>query len=325
MKSIRKSAIAAIAVAGILLSGCSNGAGGTQDGADGSNGALAMTFAGLDIQIWVDQLAIMKPIIEDAGYEFLTNDPGWDIQTQVADTQAWIQRGDVRAIMAYPVQSDSMIAVTQEALAASIPVVGYAVKWEGVEYALVIDNYQDGLVMGREAGQWIIDNYGTSAAVPVTLFSYWDNDLGRDRTQGVLDGLEEVGANVSINEIPALTLDDGYAGVQSALSANPETRVWLSVTSDGMLGGYQALIDSGVDPQDPKVMIASLDATNAILDILQDPDSIWRFGYILPAQELAENNAHMLIAAAEGTLDADINMTSTRITTENVDSFYTGR
>ena len=53
-----------------------------------------MSFAGLDIQIWNDELDVMRPIIEDAGYEFLSNDPGWDIQTQVADVESWILRGD---------------------------------------------------------------------------------------------------------------------------------------------------------------------------------------------------------------------------------------
>lgn len=321
MKRNKKIALALVAAgASLLLAGCS--AAGSASSGGGNKGALAMTFAGLDIQIWVDEIDYMKPIIEEAGYEFLTNDPGWDIQTQVADVETWIQRGDVKAIMAYPVQSDSMVVTTEKAIAADIPMIGYAVKWEGIDHALVIDNYTDGLVMGQEAGAWIVEKYGTSKAVPITLFSYWDNDLGRDRTEGALQGLKDSGANVTINEIPALTLDDGYAAVQSALSANPDTQVFVSISGDAMAGGYQALMDHGVAEDDADFLVASLDATSDTLDAVQNPDSIWRLSYILPAKALAEANARMLIAAAEGKLDGDVEMSSTKVTAENANEFY---
>lgn len=322
MKRNKKIALGLVAAgASLLLAGCSAGSG-SGAAAGGDKGALAMTFAGLDIQIWVDEIDFMKPIIEEAGYEFLTNDPGWDIQTQVADVETWIQRGDVKAIMAYPVQSDSMVVTTEKAIAAEIPMIGYAVKWEGIEHALVIDNYTDGLIMGQEAGEWIVENYGTDTAVPITLFSYWDNDLGRDRTEGALQGLKDSGANVSINEIPALTLDDGYAAVQSALSANPDTKVFVSISGDAMAGGYQALMDAGVAENDSDFLVASLDATSDTLDAVQNPDSIWRLSYILPAKALAEANARMLIDAAEGNLKGDVEMSSTKVTAENANEFY---
>ncbi len=319
MNRMKKMAVALAAIASLALTGCA-GAGSSESSGE-SKGALAMTFAGLDIQIWNDELKYMKPVIEDAGYEFLSNDPAWDIQTQVADVESWIQRGDVKAIMAYPVQSDSMNAVTQQAIEAGIPVVGYAVKWPGVEYGLVIDNYGDGLALGKAAGEWIIKKYGKDKAVPMMLFSYWDNDLGRDRTQGVLDGLKEVGANVDINEIPALTLDDGYAGVQSALAANPDTKVFVSISGDGMAGGYQALLDSGVADNDPDYLVASLDATVATLDALEIPDTIWSIAYGFSAKTLGEANAGLLIAAAEGKLNKDFEISSTRITEKNLADF----
>lgn len=319
MNRMKKIAVAAAAAVSLALTGCAGG--GAADAGGESKGALAMTFAGLDIQIWNDELKYMKPVIEEAGYEFLSNDPGWDIQTQVADVESWIQRGDVKAIMAYPVQSDSMNAVTQQAIDAGIPVVGYAVKWEGVDYGLVIDNYGDGLALGKAAGEWIIEKYGKDKPVPIVLFGYRDNDLGLDRTQGVLDGLEEVGANVTINELNPLTLDEGYAAVQSALSANPDNKVFVSISGDGMAGGYQALLDSGVAEDDSDYLVASLDATVATLEALQIPDSIWRIAFGFSAKTLGEANAELLIKAAEGKLDGDFDIASTRITTKNLAEF----
>jgi ribose transport system substrate-binding protein len=318
-------ALALAATSALVLAGCSAADTGatTAPEAAGDKGALAMSFAGLDIQIWVDQLDAMKPIIDKAGYTFLTDDPAWDIQTQVSDWETWVQRGDVKAIMGYPVQSDSMVSVTEKALAAGIPVLGYAGGWEGTTPNLVLDNYKDGVTLGTAAGEWIKKEHGTSAAVPVALLGYWDTDLGRDRSEGIKDGLKKSGANVSVNETSVVSLDDGYAATQSQLAAVPGTQVWLAMASDPALGMYQALVDSGVSETDPKFLLGSLDATDDILDVVKTKNSIWRLNYILPAQALAEANAKLLIGAAEGTVTDDITMSSTQVTPENADGFRT--
>jgi len=104
MKMKKTTALVAVTASlALALTGC----GATDAGpgsSDESKGSLAMSFGGLDIQIWVDMIDYMKPIVEDAGYEFITDDPKWDIQTQVSDWETWIQRGDVKAIMGYPVR-----------------------------------------------------------------------------------------------------------------------------------------------------------------------------------------------------------------------------
>lgn len=324
MKRMTTRALVAVAAAVALgLSGCaaSGGSGASSDEA-GTKGAVAMSFAGLDIQIWVDQLEYMKPEIEAAGYELISDDPQWNIQNQVSSWESWIQRGDVKAIMGYPVQSDSMVPVTQQAIDAGIPVLGYATEWDGILAALIIDNYNDGFTLGKDAGEWIVENYGDET-VPVALFSYYETDLGIDRSEGIKDGLAEAGANVELADMPALTIQDGADNATNQLAANPDTKVWLSTGSDQMIGAYRTLLENGVAADDPGVLLGALDATNESLDIIKQPESIWRLGYILPAKELAANNVKLLLAAAEGEKPENINMSSTRITADNVDSFYT--
>lgn len=316
--------LAAIAsMVAIGLTACAAPSGADPNSAEtDSKGAVVMSFAGLDIQIWVDQLEYMKPAIEAAGYELLTDDPQWNIQNQVSSWESWIQRGDVKAIMGYPVQSDSMVPVTQLAVDAGIPVVGYATEWEGIQAALVIDNYNDGFTLGKDAGEWIVDKYGDET-VQVAFFSYYETDLGIDRSEGIKDGLAAAGAKVDITDMPALTIQDGVDGATNQLAANPDTKVWLSVGSDQMIGAYRTLLEKGVAVDDDDYLLAALDATNESLDIIKLPGSIWRFGYILPAKELAANNVKLLLTAAAGEPLSNINISSTPITAENVDSFYT--
>ncbi|MGB9033406.1 hypothetical protein BLJ79_15870 [Arthrobacter sp. UCD-GKA] len=326
MKSRRFARLASLgAVAALVLAGCASGAPAEGDSSGAPDkGAVAMSFAGLDIQIWVDELEYMKPIVSAAGYELVSDDPQWNIQNQVSSWQSWIQRGDIKAIMGYPVQSDSMVPVTAEATAANIPVVGYATQWDGIKAALVIDNYNDGLTLGEEAGKWIVKKYG-AAEVPVGLFSYYETDLGIDRSNGIKDGLKKAGAKVKISDMPSLTIEDGLENTKNQLSADPNTKVWLSTGSDQLIGSYRALMAHGVDPKDPDYLLGALDATDESLDLIQEKDSIWRLGFILPAKELAEKNAQLLIDAAEGTLKGNIEISSTRVTPENAASFHSDR
>ncbi|MFS2279480.1 sugar ABC transporter substrate-binding protein [Microbacterium sp. OR21] len=304
---------------GTLLTGCSASAGDTGS-ADADKGAIAVSFPGLDIQIWVDMLDYMKPKIEDAGYEMLSDDPQWNIQNQVQSWESWVQRGDLKALFGNPVQVDSVQAVTDQATAAGIPVLGYSTEWDGTEASLLIDNYKDGLTLGEEAGKWIVDKYGDEK-VPVFLFSYYENDLGIDRSNGVKDGLKKAGANVEIAESSALTIQDGMDGANSQLAANPDTKVWLSVGSDSMIGAYRALLDSGVAPDDDSYLLGALDATNESLGIIKEKDSIWRLGYILPAKMLSDHILDLVFGAAEGEKLETITVESIRVTPENADDY----
>lgn len=191
-----------------------------------------MSFAGLDIQVWNTLLEKIGPQVEDAGYEFLSDDPQWDLQTQISDWESWITRGDVKAIMGYPVQSDSMVTVTQQAQQSGVEVLGYASQWEGTSAAVLIDNRTDGINLGEAMGEWINDKYGKGTEVPVALLGYWDTDLGRERSEGIVEGLENVDAAVSLTEHSVVSLDDGYKAAQNQLAAVPDTKVWVSMGPD---------------------------------------------------------------------------------------------
>lgn len=324
MKNKRLISLAMLGALGLgaALTGCSaaNDGGDNGGAAAGDNGAIAMSFPGLDIQIWVDMLDYMEPKVEAAGYEFLSDDPQWNIQNQVQSWESWVQRGDLKVLFGNPVQVDSVQAVTDQATAAGIPVIGYSTEWEGTQAALLIDNYQDGLTLGREAGEWIVEKYGDEQ-VPVFLFSYYENDLGIDRSNGIKDGLAEAGANVEIAETSALSIQDGMDGATNQLSANPDTKVWLSVGSDQMIGAYRALLDNGVAADADDYLLGALDATNESLEIIQEPNSIWRLGYILPATMLSDHILDLVLGAAAGEEVETITVASTEVTPENASEF----
>lgn len=330
MNLLSKMKILLASTAVLSLAACAGGnnsatgGGGEEDAASSdSNGALAMSFAGLDITIWVDVLAEMEPIINEAGFEFLSDDPQWDVQTQASNWDAWLSRGDVKAIMAFPVQADALVPVTERAVDSGVPVFGYTTKWEGVECALLTDPVKDGYLLGENAANWMSEN-GGDEGLKVAVMSDREADLTRGRTEGIIAALEELAPNAEVYELPGLSREVGLSNAQAQLAAHPETSVWLSVSNDNIQGAYQALGNAGVSPDDPEYLLGSLDVTNETLDIIKSPDSIWRVAFAFPTKELAKANAELLISAGRGEQCSDYTITPKAVTAENADEYYAG-
>ncbi len=321
MQRIKKtSGLVALGTAAVLaLTSCQGGDGSGGSG-EGEKGALAMSFAGRDIQLWNDMLPFMEEVVEDAGYEFVTDNPEWDAQKQVEDWESWVVQGEVDVIMGYPAQSDSMIPVTGQAQEAGIPVLGYGSTWEGVDAAVLMDHERDGQVLGEAAAKWIRETSGDEQ-VDVCLLAFPDTDLGRLRGEGIKRALEESGLDLNVNEQRALNSDDGYAAVQNQLNAFPDTKVWLGISNDQTRGAYQALIDAGVSPSDDSVLVGNVDGTDAEVEYAMKEDSIWRLLYMVPARKIAEANAQMMIDSAEGNAVEDTTLEQTLVTAENGESF----
>lgn len=314
---------AGVVIAALGLTACSTTDTGDSAGADEPKGAVAMGFAGADITIWNDQLEIMRPIVEDAGYEFLTDDPQWDVNRQVSSWQAWINRGDVKAIAGYPVTPDAMVPVTQQAEAAGIPVFGYLIGWEGTAGTTVVDSYDGGFELAANAATELQAS-GAEEDLTVVIVGSRDSDFGADAMDGLIEGFTSVMPDASIVEQTATTREEGYNIAKAQMTADPESHVWLGASNDNILGVYQALIEEGVAADDPDFYLASRDATNETLDLIKIEGSIYRTSLVVPAQALAEANAKLLIDGAEGKETSDIVVPGVLVTAEDADQYYVG-
>lgn len=295
----------------------------TTTAATKDKGAVAMSFGGSTIALWNDEISIMRPIIEKAGYKFLVDDPQFQIQKQVQDWQSWIAQGNVKAIMGWPIQVDALIPVTKQANDHHIPILGYAVAWKGVDAALLTTPEADGKRMASYAVKWIKKNYG-SKPVEVAVLSDKQNDLTRLRVQGLLEGVKKL-TNAKVYEVPALTRDDGYNAAKQALTAHPDIRVWLSYSNDNMKGVYKALMDSHVSPTDKRYFLAGMDVTNEDLDLIRKPHSIYRMAFAFRSTTLAKANAHMLIVAAQGKKVKNFFISPEVVLPSNAKDFYVGK
>ena len=318
--------IAAVVAAGALacgLAACGGDDGGAANGS-GDKGAVAMSFGGSTIALWNDEIELMRPMIQKAGYKFLVDDPQFKVQKQVQDWQSWIAQGEVKAIMGWPIQVDALVPVTKQASGSKIPVIGYAVKWPGVKAALLTRPERDGGRMADEALAWIKQRYGDKP-VEVAVLSDEANDLTRLRVQGIYDGVKAGAPNAKVYKVPALTLEDGYNAAKRQLTAHPNTKVWLSYSNDNLKGVYKALMDAHVAKDDPNYMLAGMDVTNQDLNLIRVPNSIYRLAFAFRSTVLAKVNADMLIKAAEGKPVKDVYVSFEKVTKDNAQQFYVGK
>ncbi|MBN9193943.1 sugar ABC transporter substrate-binding protein [Microbacterium sp.] len=308
---------AVVAAAAMLLTGCS-GSSGTGSSAGASKGAIAFSFPTQNVNVWKQQLDLLQPMVEKAGYTFLTDNPNFDVQTQVNDWTSWVQRGDVKAIMGFPVQADSMVPVTAQAKAANIPVMGYAGTWDGAAAQLKLDTVDAGTKVGAAAGDWIKKN--TSGQVRVGLLADTTADLGRSQQQGILQGLKDSGADVVVDKLEASSRDDGYKVAQSELVAHKDATVWLGIGADMMLGARQAIIDSGVKADDPSYYIGATDASDEAYKLIASGKDMWREAYVWTPKSLADAEFKMLMDAAEGKKVSDVSIGVTKVDSSNAES-----
>jgi ABC-type sugar transport system substrate-binding protein len=283
---------------------------------------VAMSFGGLDITVWVYMLEVMEPIMKEEGCEFLTHDPAWDLQKQITDWQAWGNRGDLDAIMSWPVQKDAVIPVTAELKDKGAQLIGYAMEWDGVTCSQTFGGYESGVKLVEESLPWMKEKYGDEPFKAAVL-AYRESDLNRERTDAIIETMAKEMPNAEVFEVTGLSREEGYNGAKAQLTAHPDTQVWFSVSNDQMHGAYQAILDNGVAVDDPDWQLNVIDAVDETLDMLSIPDSIVRTGVTLDMAQIGRNNAKLLIDVARTGTCESIVLDTERVTPENIKQFYT--
>lgn len=293
--------------------------------ASAADKAVAVSFGSSTIQIWNDILKIMEPQLAEQGYKLLTDDPQFRVEQQVQDWKAWIAQGEVSAILGWPTNADALAPVTRQAKEAGIPVVGYAAEWPGVAAALLTTPEQDGRNFADYTAKWIKKKFGDKP-VKVAVMSEETNDLERLRVKGIVEALQQAAPNAEIFKIsPAINREEGYNAAKRQMTAHPDTKVILSFSNEQIKGAYKALIDSGIAKDDPDIFIGGLDVTNEDLDLIRQPNSIYRAAFGFRAASVANAATKLLLAAAKGEPIENVFLRPELVTSANAADFYLGK
>ncbi|MCI1833652.1 MAG: sugar ABC transporter substrate-binding protein [Bifidobacterium tibiigranuli] len=310
-------AAATAVVAALSLAACS-GSGSGSASSKASKGAVAVSYPSREVTIWNDTMDVIKKNVTAQGYEFLSDNPNWDIQTQVSDWQSWISRGDVKAIFGFPAQVSSFAAVTAQAKSANIPVLGYSVPWQGTSSYLALDLKGAGEQAGKATADWVKKTY-PGKKVGVGVIADTTEDLGKLQQQGIIDALNASGADVTIYKLEAQSRQNAYNVAQSALIAHPDIKAWASISGDMALGSRQATIDAKLNEQDFSDI--ATDATQEGYQLIKKGNTMIREAYCFTPDTLGNAMTTMLLQAAEGKKVDKKQVTVTKIDKTNVDKY----
>jgi ribose transport system substrate-binding protein len=214
------------------------------------------------------------------------------------------------------VDSAGIAPAINKALAAGIKVVAVDTGISGAKITSYVatDNIAAAKVQGKWAGEQIKDG---DTVIYVT--GDLGQSTGQERKKGFVDGLNGVRKNVKIVEVPT-TWDQTMAqnGVETAMRANPSTKIIACAWDGGALGAKAALMAAGKKAGDVK--IAGFDGSPGGLDMMKQGWQSANAAQMLA--KIGQVGVETAIAAAEGKkVEARIDTGSFLVLPSNVDQF----
>lgn len=230
-----------------------------------------------------------------AGYELLTTEDEGSLDKQVANLSALITRG-VGAIVSFPIETSALDSVLQQSQGAGAKWITYGGNMKGEDGSLDLANTESGELTAKALGDWLEQQGITSGTVLVL-----GNDtveLGRQRTDGMREGLKKYAPGLKVVEELALGSDEGAAVTQAKLVADPTIDYVLAVNDDTAIGASIAFQEAGKDLS--TTFIAGNDGAPNVLKDIRDGNGYVKATIALNLSEIGRALAKVSIAAIEG-------------------------
>lgn len=260
--------IIAVIALGILAVGCGDGGDDTTGGeattGDTSEGGESQRIAASLYSREVPYYQAVAAGIEDQAKQY-----GWDLNLNFTQPDPSAQTDAIETLLGtqpdglimVPIDGAAMVPVAEQALNDGVPVVATG---DDFEEAAARSAYVGGdfVEYGRKKAAWIAEELDGEGKVGII-----HGIRGITFTEQQNEGLKEVFA-----EYPDITVVDGpYAGnfiaelgldsAQNLLTANPDLDAIFFDNDDLALGGAQAVVERGLDPED--VLIVGTDGLEA--------------------------------------------------------------
>ena len=212
---------------------------------------------------------------DELGYELIVVDAGYDVAKQVSDFENFRNQG-VSCVIACPIDSNALLAPTEQLQADGIPVMSFAQVIDNANAIFTLDEYSYGVVIGTNAAKWINEKLGGKAQV--LIISQDNVEAVVARGNGIQDTLEQLCPEA---EIVARQAGDnptkGMEITENIMQQYPDVRVITGNNDSGPLGAYEAILGMGLDEQAmSEFYIGGADATPEACAKMMEEGSIYR-------------------------------------------------
>ena len=212
---------------------------------------------------------------DELGYELIVVDAGYDVAKQVSDFENFRNQG-VSCVIACPIDSNALLAPTEQLQADGIPVMSFAQVIDNANAIFTLDEYSYGVVIGTNAAKWINEKLGGKAQV--LIISQDNVEAVVARGNGIQDTIEQLCPEA---EIVARQAGDnptkGMEITENIMQQYPDVRVITGNNDSGPLGAYEAILGMGLDEQAmSEFYIGGADATPEACAKMMEEGSISR-------------------------------------------------
>lgn len=212
---------------------------------------------------------------DELGYELIVVDAGYDVAKQVSDFENFRNQG-VSCVIACPIDSNALIAPTEQLQADGIPVITFAQIIDNANAIFTLDEYSYGVVIGTNAAKWINEKLDGKAEVLIISQDNVESVVARGN--GIQDTIEELCPEAVI--VARQAGDNPTKGMEiteNIMQQYPNVRVITGNNDSGPLGAYEAILGMGLDEQAmSEFYIGGGDATPEACAKMLEEGSIYR-------------------------------------------------
>lgn len=256
----------------------------------------------------------------ELGFELMTVDSEGSPEKQVTAVENFIQAG-CDGIVVSAVDGEALRYVIDSAREQGIKVYSRLnLSEDQYDLCTALDNYDLGWALGHNVGKYIVDKWGDEA-LEVGILNYDKNVTMIDRRRGIEDGLAETAPNcIVVDSQEGNETDTGLISTESMLQAHPDIRILLGVNDSGILGAYEAFMQSGrTDPE--TYLVAGIDCVPAALNYVKQDNSIYQMTIYQDMYGYGYFGTHELLKMINGEESKNVECTFEVVTHDNCDEY----
>lgn len=212
---------------------------------------------------------------DEYGYTLNVVDAGYDVAKQVSDFENFLSQG-VTAVIACPIDSNALDAVTKQMNEAGIIVISFAQLVPNANAIFTLDEYTYGTVIGKNAADWINDKLDGKGNV--LIISQDNVEAVVKRADGIQDTIEELCPEaVIVDRQAGDNPESGMRIAEDVMSAHPEVNVITGNNDAGPLGAVEAVYGMNLPAETLETFyVGGADATPEAIDKMGEDGSIYR-------------------------------------------------
>ena len=228
---------------------------------------IGLTAKDLAIPAYTSITSLLTKQCEENGVQLTAVSANGDPAKQASQIENFTQSQVDTIIIMEAVEESAAASVTQDAVAAGVPVIGYGLAVEGNTTDLVCPNYDIGYASAEQCADWMNENYDGKGKIGILHLSLTSQG-GIDRYNGAKDGISDLLPDAEIvSEQFAQTIEDGVKMAESMMQANPEIVAIVCSSGGGAVGASEALTGLGLN--DGSIAVFSLDTTTDVLSAVK--------------------------------------------------------